>query len=65
MEYFLKDLLVDCSNRAIAENTNKVHSYHIKNSILDNPNLKFLYDLVENIPEEKSKKMLKGKKHNI
>ncbi len=31
-----------------------------KNSIMSNPDFKFLYDLVEDIPEEKLKK--KGKK---
>ncbi len=30
---------------------------------MSNPNYKFLYDLVEDIPEEKSKKNTKNKKY--
>lgn len=56
LEYFLKDLLVDSSNKATKEGSNKVYSSHIKSSIMSNPNLKFLNDLVSDIPDEKSKK---------
>ena len=29
LEYFLKDLLIDCSNRAIADSSNKIYCHHM------------------------------------